>query len=128
MKEIFGWSIKNHFMIKGSELRVWNWVNYKSEPILVTMIGVFGIQSDMDGVIVNAKFITPDLTGIPLTPEILEKCGFKPFCKDWSKKGMIIHSRKRGFVLNKKVPILTSLHQLQNLYYALTGEELEISL
>lgn len=69
-----------------------------------------------------------DIIGIPLTSEILEKCGFKPFAKDWVKSGIIIHTRKRGFVINKRIPIIKSIHQLQNLYFALTGEELTVNL
>lgn len=32
--------------IKPQELRIGNWVNYKREPILVTLVAKYGIQSD----------------------------------------------------------------------------------
>lgn len=63
---------------------------------------------------------------IPLTEEWLVKFGFKPLVKDWQIKGLILHTRKRGFVVNKKIPIVKYVHQLQNLYFALTGEELTL--
>lgn len=63
---------------------------------------------------------------IPLTEEWLLKFGFKPFCKDFSLKGIVIHKRKRGWVLRKSVPDLKYVHQLQNLYFALKGEELNL--
>ena len=62
---------------------------------------------------------------IKLTNEILFLLGFKSFGKDFIKNGIIIHNRKRGFVVNKKIPIIESVHQLQNLYFALTGQELQ---
>ena len=88
---------------------------------------------------------------IPLTHELLEKCGFSD--KDY-KSGYIGIEIKAGgmitdFVLTKpqvlgefqkqfcweytagNIPFflkLEYLHQLQNLYFALTGEELEINL
>jgi len=64
--------------------------------------------------------------GIPLTEEWLIKFGFKPLAKDWAFKGVVIHTRKRGFVLRKSVPDIKHVHQLQNLYFSLTGEELTI--
>lgn len=67
-----------------------------------------------------------DLKPIPLNEEWLLKLGFKPFSKDWSKSVIIIHTRKRGYVLRKSVPTIKYVHQLQNLFFALTGEELEL--
>lgn len=68
-------------------------------------------------------FIEP----IPLTEIWLLRFGFKRFCKDWAKNGIIIHNRKRGFVLRKSVPDIKHVHQLQNLYFALTGAELPLN-
>src|SRR6478752_481383 len=56
---------------------------------------------------------------IPLTEDHLIKFGFKRFQKDFSKPGLILHTRKRGFVVRKSIPIITHVHQLQNLYFAL---------
>jgi hypothetical protein len=75
------------------------------------------------------------LHGIPLTPELLEQCGFK---------NGIIRNFEKGVKMSvgddtAYIGDLTStsgagitgikyLHQLQNLYFALTGEELTVNL
>ena len=81
---------------------------------------------------------------IPITPEILEKCGFcnyQEFNSDFDENGLyilhnevIIHSYKDekfyyGFLSNDDDNLsfgieVKSVHQLQNLIHALTGEEL----
>lgn len=73
---------------------------------------------------------------IPLTPEIVEKLGFKksgdqyygPKQKDGSSLRIWTSSyqpEKFYFSLNMFNRInITSLHQFQNLYFAITGEEL----
>lgn len=84
------------------------------------------------------------LSPIPLTPEILEKCGFKKngtFDKQFNNGNQIeidlsdeykgevwlggsdSCTNGMGFVANCQY-----LHQLQNLYFALTGEELTVNL
>lgn len=74
---------------------------------------------------------------IPLTPEWLERCGFKILVDD----GFLVRVAK-GVVCIKisgiGLPVvrigemhftnIIHLHQLQNLYFALTGEELIITL
>ena len=65
---------------------------------------------------------------IPLTEEILLKCGFKTLDKyTFVFKGFFIHKRKRGFIYGKN-KIIKFTHKLQNLYFELTGQELEINL
>lgn len=82
-----------------------------------------------------------DLHPIELTPEILEKAGF-----EYYKKGCeyslgdfrIIHWNKDGYLLwnyepmeigeNPKMKVFNSVHELQNLFYSLKGEELPIEL
>lgn len=95
----------------------------------------------------EGRSILKELHPIPLTPEILEMCGFK-FITDWSiKENDGVCYRKdlgwlrletgmmssRWVTLVDKQGISTGvnieyLHQLQNLYLDLTGEELEINL
>jgi len=82
------------------------------------------------GNLINAEDISmgkAEVYPIPLNSEWLIQFGFKPFSKDWSKKGIIIHTRKRGYVLRTSVPIIQHVHQLQNLFFALTGQELTIN-
>ena len=65
---------------------------------------------------------------IPLTEEWLLKFGFKRFGKDTFYLGCIkIHHRIRGFIIAKRYAQINSVHQLQNLVFALTGKELEIN-
>ena len=74
----------------------------------------------------EVEFLQP----IPLTPEILEKCGFIMVKEDfWQKLNVTIILTKDGnnlcFVYVEEIlNAPKSLHQLQNLYFALTGEEL----
>lgn len=75
---------------------------------------------------------------IPLTHELLEKCGFAKAGSNYEKDWLLLHTHLErqtfDFLLYesssrklKATPILY-LHQLQNLVFALTGEELEINL
>jgi len=85
----------------------------------------------------NISIALQDLHPIPLTPEILEKCGFKKLnnawvpidysATDYFKWSFTIWDNKDGtyrYNSAEFIPELKYLHQLQNLYYALTGEEL----
>lgn len=117
--------------MKAQELRIGNLINYKGEPIIVTMIGKYGIQSDDEDRTVNAKFSTPDLTPIPLTPELLERCGFLKSSFSYSLLGIyFIEPVEDYYVFGERYQGAYAkfhyLHQLQNLYFALTGSEIEI--
>ncbi len=115
-------------MIRPNEIRKGNLLKYKGD--IIKLIGID--QYDY------VWFTMPHVTGsgfcdkieifepIELTEEWLTKLGFKSFCKDWVCEGIIIHTRKRGYILKSSVPIIKSVHQLQNLYSALTGKELTI--
>jgi hypothetical protein len=73
---------------------------------------------------------------IPLTPEWLERCGFKGVWLEFNH-GCQISAHKDGTSIiggwdsatsNQSVEVPCKyVHQLQNLYFALTGEELEIN-
>lgn len=89
------------------------------------------------------KFIYPELIPIPLTEEILLKCGFKKeiipralgIHNIYYNGTITIHQREAfewgvydesdEYTVNIE---LQSLHQLMNLYFALTGKELEVKL
>lgn len=125
--------------MKANELRIGNWVlNILKNPCLVLGISYYGkiqtekLDEDID-----------TLSPIPLTEEWLLKFGFedmededvKVFCKTFGKfdgedyeDAICITKDNKGswyFSLNRKV-IINTVHQLQNLYFALTGEELTI--
>jgi hypothetical protein len=83
----------------------------------------------------NAKY--SELRPIPLTPEILEKCGFDENCSYYKKDNVEIvkiYDSKIGdhyhFCPDKTISFgyFQYIHQLQNLYFALTGEELNVQL
>lgn len=82
---------------------------------------------------------------IPLTEEILLKCGFEKddtgldmFDQDyheWCQKefpiiGVLCQNETKEYLFDENTDTLRIryLHQLQNLFYSLVGEELEVSL
>ena len=80
-----------------------------------------------------------DIHQIPLTEEILLKCGFVEKHKWFYKENFILgytttddnlqaEYKFAGVEGDWKMIDIKYLHQLQNLYFALTGQELEINL
>jgi hypothetical protein len=127
--------------MKASELRLGNLVEYKNQYINVSGIGPFGIQSEGKEYLIIAKFSTPDIQPIPLTEEWVLKFGFKKYVSDdidmdidfqisfhkKSSEGLIVQlfMDSNGVIFfNHSGISLYSIHHLQNLYFALTGEEL----
>jgi len=137
-------------MINANELRIGSWVVWDN-PILNIKELVQINWEDFE--LITNKNLGNKYNPIPLTPEILEKCGFvvekkgshlfytqrdnEGFATSWlSLRGSDISSwyllgRQHidyfeSYVQNE-VKIF-SLHQLQNLYFALTGQELEVIL
>jgi hypothetical protein len=118
-------------MIKANELRVGNWITsqYKEKPFKVTGGLIAAMDDGMDEY---------SLEGIPLTPEILGRAGFEEiykspmhttFYKDkisyyfWHKT-----NKQYADMGGNQYDHIKHLHQLQNLYFALTGEELTLDL
>ena len=121
-------------MIHATDVRLGNWV-YATDGSKrqITMESLLYLQ---------AYPTNNQAEGIPLTEEILLKCGFKKINDSFryvlniceyefwyyeigvalSKIEICIH-RDEYYVNN-----IYALHQLQNLYFALTGEELKITL
>jgi len=139
-------------MIQANELRIGNW--YKpcsSDYAIITEILSDRVYAKYTDSIFNTtyEYISP----IPLTPEILDKCGFKKWGRDDMPRTLsyelgemtifpsntfcdfdgygFIHYKLSKFENNKDESArfkFQYLHQLQNLYFALTGEELPITL
>ncbi len=128
-------------MIQPKELRIRNNVN--TELGIADVIGIYEDVVDVKGVSVidnssenKISISTRSFDGcveyekiqpIPLTEEILLKFGFEKKGDFWFvKSGIKIENRNNGFsyfrYLNE-IKIL-SVHQLQNLFFSLTGEEL----
>lgn len=109
-------------------------------PVEIYTIGRFDVETlKHPGNILKDKrqeYKIVDLSPIPLTPEILASCGFKDgyFELPFGNKLCIGSSNNGEYVayFGEQVVTLSKyykyLHQLQNLYFALTGEELEIKL
>lgn len=115
--------------MKSTELRIGNWINYGGYTHKLTLRD---FNKKMEANLVNGMFLP-----IPLTPEILEKCGFELVDqwyegKQYMCKPLLIQSDVTGSVFHCQLDDfdihLLSVHQLQNLYFALTNTELPITL
>lgn len=120
-------------MIDIKDLRISNWV-YKNIFVPNQYFQItkgFEIDSADDPII--------DYQPIPLTPDILVNCGFTELSSAWFEKdgvkilfgytkeyGDFFHYTQEDELVVS--PAFKSVHQLQNLYYSLTGKELEITL
>lgn len=99
-----------------TELRIGNYVSLPDKPYFAFRVNGDSICNFWNG--------TLDIHPCELNEDWLQYLGFKPLGKDWQLNGIIVHTRKRGYVINKKVPIIKHVHQLQNYYYANRNEEL----
>lgn len=122
-------------MIKVEDLRIGNWVNWNGENGVVSQIleheVVFKCGEDT---------LISELKPIELTEEILLKCGFKKI--DHHRFKIIpsqfefyytisVHDNCFRIYVGDSIicaNVIFYLHQLQNLYFALTNQELEINL
>jgi hypothetical protein len=118
-------------MIQANELRLGNLIHF---PYLGSNVEVIGIALKDDARLFiqtklnnNSFFELPEkYNPIELTEEWLIKFGFRRIDKyTFVINGIFIHMRKRGFVYSKNL-IVKTVHQLQNLYWCLTGKELII--
>ncbi len=122
-------------MIKANELRVGNVVVREYNNRGLEYDNNYVITEQVMGLIFgeDTSIALNDLFPIPLTPEVLEKCGFVKENNGWRIKlfGLFDHNYGRGELklrLNAAeiiCPEVKYLHQLQNLYYTHTYEELE---
>lgn len=133
-------------MIQPQELRIGNLVGYGVNIVPVKSIHTESVLKNRVDIYVELNDNLPnhcvgvdELSPIPLTPEILEKAGVKDV---WIKNSwMIVEDvsggesfgwsmkvRNASYTKEIEFAYFKYLHQLQNLYYALTGEELPINL
>ena len=118
--------------MKANELRVGDYISLEIYPDLprwhrVKARDIFDIS--------EGKITLNSIQPIILTPEILKKCGFRKRYKreDVYQCGAVfikIEEYNFIFILGGTIRLIKvfHLHQLQNLYFALTGEELKINL
>ncbi len=114
-------------MIKANELRIGNWLSVQYPDGIIGSVQISFIDNE------DIEEYEP----IPLTPEILEKCDRIPlvynkeyFIKSNPSFSIFYNSRKWQLKHSEnELPVFIEyLHQLQNLYFALTGTELEINI
>lgn len=120
-------------MIKAEELRVGNLVMWYGKPFVVDADFIRRAElvdwQENDGTPCH-----PD--PIPLTSEILEACGtLKGRCFYVKKDGEVVrfvmwnnHFGEYWYNNGNNEVYIKYLHQLQNLYYALTVSELQVNL
>ena len=136
-------------MIDVRELRIGNYVYLfrSTAPSKITDIGYSEIEEnkyEAGGISSESVFRTyvDNLNPVPLTAELLLKCGFVYNAVDDCFDRLNLRVRILGNLICAFIGFevgfgkewhdanieLKSLHQLQNLYFALTGKELEITL
>lgn len=117
-------------MIKAKELRIGNWVDYKVKDNHVQLE-----LNDFEEMNKNVDFLGWMLKPIPLTEEWLIKFGFVRKDNNEFKFLHLKHAsiqlhliKGKGYWLYKNGWIIGNpmkyVHQLQNLYFALTSQEL----
>lgn len=131
--------------MKASELRIGNFIKISN-----TITKVEGF-SEWDNIVQSSNFAERKINEfepIPITEEwllkfgfgnITEQCAFKSiniktFCKSFTVKGcneqqtIFIELGTRGWTFKRVgYPLYNYVHQLQNLYFALTGDELKFN-
>ena len=134
--------------MKSNELRIGNLVSYSSEDN-TEILPIDCIQSDNTVRLLKSGqsigcFYADSIEPILLTPEILEKAGFKKtksndylklitedgwrLCINETDDFDIWYGKEEFWGDRLPLCSIKFLHQLQNLYFALTGEELPIEL
>lgn len=134
-------------MMKASELRIGNCVNTPNpnmNPFIIEAIENHKVGGQ-NGIGSFVYWGYDNINPIPLTEEWLVKMGFKAYLSGYKLANTLPYTEvkidKKGFYTDKQLfsyelsytkgrtrlyQSVFHLHQLQNLYYALTGEELTI--
>ena len=127
-------------MIKANELRVGNHLFKYGEVVKIVEIGIkhkgdtnYYLRSEND----NCGYWIDQFNPIPLTEEILLKCGFEKRSDGdynlfkYSEVDIIICNDFSSWQcdgINFSVNRIKYIHQLQNLYWCLVGKELNFEL
>ena len=110
-------------MILANELRIGNFINFKNN-----------LQEGQDNRIKSCDFVVIErspnsVLPIPLTEKWLLDFGFVQYSDEWVKgykKDRILIGEDFDFYNGIFTQPIESVHQLQNIYFALTGKELEL--
>lgn len=121
-----------------TELRIGNYLERYGKIVKIVEIGIkhkndtnYYLRCEGD----NSGYWIDQFKPIPLTEEILLKCGFKYLGNGFyessfsnisifSLSGIKINIGFKGVIIGE----IKHLHQLQNLYFALTNQELDINI
>jgi len=125
--------------MEAKELRIGNYVNHKDnwsyrQPKNDFKEFYFKWDDSDFHAMLECTLDIKDMEPIPLTEDILLKCGFEVYEFDngqsnqYRFKDRLIVIRDNKFVDYGTSVILNYVHTIQNLYFALTGEELEVKL
>jgi hypothetical protein len=135
--------------MKANELRIGNWVfDDENIPMQIAKIEseIYTRWNFNDCSIVlehKATYYESEIFPIPITEEILLKCGFEDGVVNifenenfktsiWYHDGWHFQFDEKEWYGKSSVYLYPApidyVHQLQNLYFALTGEELEVNL
>lgn len=128
-------------MIAANEIRVGNWIKYSDSTDITKYYRGKYVKVDIDNfedIVLDQRYTTIELyTGIPITPEILEKAGFEMHYDKmlWYKSGYKFRIKfypvGLGYCIqynDYRSNVFHYVHQFQNVIFALTGEELNIQL
>jgi hypothetical protein len=135
-----------------NELRIGSWVTPKlsgdtiaprqvkriSENGVVIEFGITLRNADLEPGIIEAgeprrEYSFDEIEGVPLTPTILKQLRFSDLTTIgiYERDGLFIQQKEGGFYLVDRElivasPNITYVHQLQDLYLVLKGEELQL--
>ena len=114
--------------MEAKELRIGNYVNFKFHKDCGGVKGIEVFVSDLEIILHNgmkSKYYTP----IPLTEEWLVKFGFEENSTSFTNSiayPCIVKLKNQSNCIFYNSLQIKHVHQLQNLYFALTNEELTI--
>ena len=124
-------------MIDVKDLMIHNYVEYKGESYFIQDISMFQgrycsnlFNSPFQSFSVHHNILIKELNPILITEQWLFDLGFKKWNLKmgneliYSKGKLILHKRKRGWVINKNRKEPKYIHELQNISYSFYDNEL----
>lgn len=121
----------NKTMIQAEQLRIGNLIINPIQGIIKVNTTIMSRVNNLNSLIKQGLLTKEDIfKPIPLTEDILLKCGFEDRGHYFVIYGKIaLEVFEKGFTLcnHEYKPFIMYLHELQNLYYALTKQELDIT-
>jgi hypothetical protein len=120
-------------MIQANELRIGNYILNNDKLFRIVGIDQYKIRSkrydQVSDLPIYCDYLTSEwIKPILLTEDILIKFGFKRFSLNkFSIGSFFIHFEGNLIMCMKSGVLLTTVHQLQNLYFALINQELNIN-